>query len=395
MRFGKPSSTSGVLVAGVLAAAVVGAVGLALDRHWLAAAGLVAEAALAVALAASPVAEKRRHEQIQEGLTAQASFAEALVESLGRITSTLDADEIRERTRAEAERLFGAQANLLPPGETGPTSFARNAVLVPLRVRGGELGSLRLARSTPFTRVDVARATVLADFAARAIENAWLLDEANVREAEGARLSDQLITAEQNERRRLALFLHDTAVQSLSGIALMLDSVQYAIEEGKLDEAKRVLSSALHRHRATIGSLRDLSFNLEPVVLRDQGFRPAVEALAQQLGLERQLQIDVDVDAAKVLGERAQAALYQIVREALHAAIRRGPPSWISVRVVQNDNGAIETFIEDDAPGERRKTGFDEIAERARTISGTVDVEHGEDGGTTMRVSLPAYAARA
>ena len=236
---------------------------------------------------------------------------------------------------------------------------------------------------------------MLADFAARAIENAWLLDEANVREAEGARLADQLITAEQNERRRIALFLHDTAVQSLSGIALMLDSVQYAIEEGKLDEAKRVLSSALHRHRATIGSLRDLSFNLEPVVLRDQGFRPAVEALAQQLGLERQLQIDVDVDAAKVLGERAQAALYQIVREALHAAIRRGPPSWISVRVVQNDNGAIETFIEDDAPGERRKTGFDEIAERARTISGTVDVEHGEDGGTTMRVSLPAYAARA
>ena len=370
--------------------------GLALDLDWLVAVALLLEAGFAVALAVHLIAAQRRHdERMREQLTAQASFAETLVESLGRITSTLDADEIKERTRAEAERLFGAQANLLPPGETGPTSFARNAVLVPLRVRRGELGSLRLARSTPFARTDVARATVLADFAARAIESAWLLDEANVRETEGARLSDQLITAEQNERRRIALFLHDTAVQSLSGIALMLDAVQHAVEGGKLEEAKAVLASALQRQRATIGSLRDLSFNLEPVVLRDQGFRPAVEALAQQLGLERQVQIDVDVDAAKVLGERAQAALYQIVREALHAAIRRGPPSWISVRVVQNDNGAIETVIEDDAPGERRKTGFDEIAERARTLSGKVDVERSEDGGTTMRVSLPAYAARA
>ena len=46
---------------------------------------------------------------------------------------------------------------------------------------------------------------------------------------EHARLSDQLITAEQEERRRLALFLHDGPVQSMSGIALMLDAVVAAI----------------------------------------------------------------------------------------------------------------------------------------------------------------------
>src|SRR5437868_10754550 len=88
-------------------------------------------------------------------------------------------------------------------------------------------------------------------------------------------LADRLIAAEQDERRRLALFLHDGPVQSLSGIALMLDAVLHAIDDGRPDEAKRVLTSALERHRQTIQSLRDLSFNLEPVVLRDQGLAAA------------------------------------------------------------------------------------------------------------------------
>src|SRR6266702_4326410 len=96
-------------------------------------------------------------------------------------------------------------------------------------------------------------------------------------------LADRLITAEQDERRRLALFLHDGPVQSLSGIALMLDSVVHSIDEGKLDDAKDVLTQALGRHRAAIRALRELSFNLEPVVLRDQGFTPAVRALAEEL----------------------------------------------------------------------------------------------------------------
>lgn len=221
-----------------------------------------------------------------------------------------------------------------------------------------------------------------------------LREEALDREAERLRLTDQLVTAEQAERRRLADFLHDTSVQSLSGIALMLDAAVGALDAGKPEDARTVLSTALERLRSTIGSLRDLSFELEPVVLRDRGFGPAVNALAEQLGLERKLQIDVDVDAAETLGENAQAALYQIIREALHGAIRRGPPSRIAIRVEQTDEG-IETTIADDGPGERRRSTLDAIAERARTLSGTLDVHQGDEGGTRLRVTLPAYSARA
>ena len=95
-------------------------------------------------------------------------------------------------------------------------------------------------------------------------------------EAERARLSDQLIAAEQEERRRIALFLHDVPVQSMSGIALMLDGVGEAIDRGADAEARRILGMALARQRETIRELRNLSFALEPVVLRDQGFGPAV-----------------------------------------------------------------------------------------------------------------------
>jgi len=211
---------------------------------------------------------------------------------------------------------------------------------------------------------------------------------------EAARVADRVLAAEQEERRRLAEFLHDTSVQSLSGIALMLDAGVHAIEEGRLEEAEGLVSTALERQRAVIRSLRDLSFHLEPVVLRDHGFTPAVEALASLLGLAEELQIDVAVEAAETLGEQAQAALYQIVREALHGAIRRGPPTWISVRVEVAEDGGIETVVTDDARGERRSSTFEAIRERARTVGARVSVEAQDEGGTTVRVAVPPTAAR-
>ena len=211
-------------------------------------------------------------------------------------------------------------------------------------------------------------------------------------EDEAARLAERLITAEQDERRRLALFLHDGPVQSLAGIALMLDSVVHSIDEGDFAGAKEVLGTALERHRAAIRALRDLSFNLEPVVLRDQGFTPAVQALADELGLTRQIKIDVDVDAAEQLGEKVQAALYQIVREALDGAVRRGPPTQIAISVRRTPEGRFVTTISDDGSQERRREFFDMLAERARTLSGHLAVE--QEAGTRIVLDLPASAAR-
>lgn len=225
------------------------------------------------------------------------------------------------------------------------------------------------------------------------VENARLLAEAALRVAELSRLSNRIITAEQDERRRLALFLHDGPVQNLAGIALMLDASVHAIDDGRDEDALGIIGTAVERHRDTIRSLRDLSFNIEPVVLRDQGFAPAVQELANQLGIEHRVQIDLDVDRAERLGEKEQVGLYQIIRDLLGQAVRRGPPTRISVVVRETEDGAFETVVADNGKGERRKSALDAIAERASTLNGGFTVEQGVDGGTVVHVFVPASAA--
>jgi len=209
---------------------------------------------------------------------------------------------------------------------------------------------------------------------------------------ERARLAERLITAEQDERRRVALFLHDGPVQDLAGIALMLDAVGHAIDEGRLDTAKEVLADALERHREAIRALRDLSFNLEPVVLRDQGFVPAVRALADRLGIEESVKVEVDVAAGEEFVERARVALYQLIREALNQAVGRRPTT-ISVSLADLPDGGAELTVEDDGHLERRRGSAEAFEERARPLSGRVEFQR-TDAGTTVRVLLPAYAIR-
>ena len=384
-----PATRAGTLVLAFAVAAVVAVAGLALGSWSLTIVGLAFAVALAGALAAYLlVTERRRHEAAEEELTTEARFLESLVDSMGRIAGSGD---VLDCARDEAETLFESRAQLLAPGERPRRAPAENAIVIPLRAHDDEIGALRLTRNRPFERDDVVRATVLANFAAREHENAQLLEDAQVREAERSRLSNQIITAEQDERRRLANELHDGAVQSLSGVALLLDAGLNSIEQGRGDEARQIIGRALERHRATIGQLRNLSFNLEPVVLRDQGFGPAVRALTDQVELAHHVRVDLDVDTAEELAEQTQAALYQIIREAVNQAVRRGPPGELSVKVRQADDGSVETSIADDAPGERRRRSLEEMEERARTLNGHLTVEHGSSGGTTVRVVLPPY----
>jgi signal transduction histidine kinase len=203
--------------------------------------------------------------------------------------------------------------------------------------------------------------------------------------------TEEVLAAEQDERRRIALFLHDGPVQSLAGVALLLDAALDFVRRGQPQRADEILSRALERTRTTIGELRDLSFNLEPVVLRDHGFSSAVAALAENKGIEHGIHVTLDVAPAESLGERTQAALYQIVREALEGAIRRGPPHTFSVRISPAAPDALAVEICDDAPGERRRRSLEVLEERARTLGAALTVEH-DDTGSTMRLVLPVYA---
>jgi two-component system, NarL family, sensor histidine kinase UhpB len=200
-------------------------------------------------------------------------------------------------------------------------------------------------------------------------------------------LTEQVLAAEQDERRRIALFLHDGPVQSLAGVALMLDASLDLIRRGEHEQAREILDRALGRTRTTVGELRELSFNLEPVALRDHGFAAAVDALAQSRGREHRIEVTLDVALIDALGEQTQAALYQIVREALEEAIRRGPPTHFDVAAGSDAPGTLRLVIRDDAPTERRRRALEVMSERARTLGATLTLDH-EVGGTTMSLEL-------
>jgi len=204
---------------------------------------------------------------------------------------------------------------------------------------------------------------------------------------------ERLVAAEQDERRRIALFLHDGPVQQLSGIALMLDAAVHSIAAGNTDEAREIIAKALERHRETIRELRDLSFVLEPVILRDQGFGPALQALAAQVGKTHSLRFDLATDSAEDLGEASKVALYTIIRELIDQSVRRGPPTRIGIALSRTADGGVQVSVSDDADPERRLRSLEAIEERVRQVHGEIEVSVG-DGGTDVRVTLPGYTAQ-
>ena len=204
---------------------------------------------------------------------------------------------------------------------------------------------------------------------------------------------ERLIEAEQDERRRLALFLHDGPVQQLSGIALMLDGALHSLSDERPEEARGIIETALAQQRATIRELRGLSFALEPVVLRDHGFAPALRAMADQAASSHGLTFDVEVDERVTIGATAGIALYTILRELVEQALRRGTPTHLRIEVSPTPDGGVVAIVADDAEPERRRRSLAEIEERVVQLHGTLEVSTGHDG-TETRVGLPAHTAR-
>ena len=163
----------------------------------------------------------------------------------------------------------------------------------------------------------------------------------SVPDDERERLVERIITAEQDERRRLALFLHDGPVQNLAGIALMLDAAVHAIDDGRPEAAREIMAS---RARAPP---RDDPLAARPLVQHRAGRAPRPGLRRGGRGARepardgaRACRSTSTSTRRSALGEKEQVGLYQIVRESLNQAVRRGPPSKISVTIQRDDRRA-------------------------------------------------------
>jgi two-component system NarL family sensor kinase len=212
-------------------------------------------------------------------------------------------------------------------------------------------------------------------------------------DVERALLAERILT-EQEERRRLAERLHDGPVQHLSAIAQMLDAGLASLRDGEAQRADDVFKRCLALARDSARDLRALCDDLEPKVLRELGFSTAVGALARRLSSRHDVEIDLDVDYADELGENAQTALYQILREATDQALRRGAPTRIEISVRATPTGGAELVVVDDGPPERRSAVLEALAERAATLNARFTSEVRYPRGSTVRIEVPPSAAR-
>jgi signal transduction histidine kinase len=212
-------------------------------------------------------------------------------------------------------------------------------------------------------------------------------------ETERALFAERIL-AEQEERRRLAELLHDGPVQHLAAIAQMLDAGLSAVREGDSERASAILDRGLELARGASRDLRALCEDLEPKALRELGFAAAVGARARRISSANDVEIDLDIEHGDALGEHAQTALYQIVREAIDQAVRRGAPTRIEVSLRATSSDGAQLVVSDDGPPERRAGVLEALADRAASLGARFTSETRYPRGSTIRFELPPSAAR-
>ena len=136
---------------------------------------------------------------------------------------------------------------------------------------------------------------------------------------------------------------------------------------------------------------RPVHEGIDPGAL-DEGFESAVRRLADRLATRRGVDVALDLQTGERLGETARIGLYQIVREALDQAVRRGPPTRVEITVSRTPTSGAELVVFDDGGAERRSAVVDGLAERAASLNGTLTLDRTEQG-TTLRVVVPPVAA--
>ena len=377
--------------------------------------------------------------ELASDLLEQADALDRLVVALAGLSDDLDEQRVLDRIAGAAHGLLGADAAvvvelsedgllvcaahstddeaLVPP----PLTFSESASATLRAAVQGHVDSVTMSapglgstdlvvirRDAPFTTLDLAQLRVLADFGSRARQNARLFTlarslraQAEERERERARLSDRLLTAEEEERRRLSLALHDGPQQTIAGVGLMLEAALHDLGDEEHQETTRVLRLAMDRTRGIVRDLRRLTFALEPITLRDHGFSAAFGELAGQTADAHRIEVAVDAEILDDLERPIQVCLYRIAQEALANTVKHAGATHVSVRAHGRRDGSVEFAIADNGAGtspeqlDRRghHQGVDAMRERASGIGATLRFEQTPGGGTTVRVIVPRPAA--
>ncbi|HEX9986843.1 MAG TPA: GAF domain-containing sensor histidine kinase [Thermoanaerobaculia bacterium] len=215
---------------------------------------------------------------------------------------------------------------------------------------------------------------------------------------ERARLAEETARlARADERTRLAREIHDTIAQSLTGIALQIESAQEAVGDDPR-RARERLDAALRATRASLEEARRSVTNLRAEPLAGRPLAQALATLAREFTSQSGIRVSVDTTNACALPLAAEAELYRIAEQAL-ANVRQHAHAKTVTLLLQCTRKTATLTIEDDGRGfdVRRvpddRHGIRGMRERARLAGGTLRIASGDGTRVEVKVTREAVGA--
>jgi signal transduction histidine kinase len=194
------------------------------------------------------------------------------------------------------------------------------------------------------------------------------------------------VAAADEERRRIERNLHDGAQQRLISlsIALRLARSRFGTDEALVES---MLDSGVRDVEEAIRELREIARGLHPVMLTEQGLRPALRALAERAPLDVQV---LDVPEGR-LPEPVEAAAYYIVAEALTNVAKHAQATQATI-AVRREGWLATVEVADDGRGGAKPTdgsGLVGLRDRVEALGGSLALTSARGRGTTVRALLP------
>lgn len=297
---------------------------------------------------------------------------------LERLTTGLEAPSFDEAATAVGRALrlpavaIESAAGVVHTGDAPP---GPGSLRVPLIHRGEEVGALVAAPRAAGMPLDARDQRVL-DGIARHLAVAVRAERLTV---DLQRSREELVTAREEERRRLRRDLHDDLGPTLAAVAIQLDGA------GQERCAATV--------RDAVRSVRTIVEDLRPPALDELGL---VGALRDRMGL---LPLPVDLDAGDLprLSAATDVAVYRIVTEAVANVVAHANATRATV-TLSTTSDELQLRITDDGIGSAAQraggVGIGSMRERAEELGGTFEIATAAGSGTTIRVKLPLHPAR-
>jgi signal transduction histidine kinase len=202
---------------------------------------------------------------------------------------------------------------------------------------------------------------------------------------------EALVTAREDERRRLRRDLHDGLGPRLAAMTLRID-VALELLEREPARVADVLVTLRDESQRAIADIRRVAYGLRPPALDELGLIGAIEETTEQLGVAERFDVDLDLpDAVPALPAAIEVAALRIVQEALANVAHHSGARACGVRL--EVDGAVAIEVSDDGDGlpddYRPGIGLHSMRERAAELGGTCAIEPRRPSGTRVRAQLP------